>query len=229
MHKWRYVINLCGKELPLVTTRELAKRLSKLNGSSSIRAGLCKESEELSRIRYPVTYNRHKTDYVVHRDRRLGSPPFDVKTQYYKSEAYVMVSYDFAKYLTTDATALRVHRFFKECKNPEEHFYATMFRWPRAPGGYDPALAQADSYYSTESVFWTFGGRRCRGKEVHNVCIAALGDLHEILTRLKWPATHMFHNKYFLEEDHAVMDCMEAALVRRNQEEFLEECTGGGH
>ena len=33
--KWRYVINLCGKELPLATTHEVVTKLAKLNGSSS--------------------------------------------------------------------------------------------------------------------------------------------------------------------------------------------------
>ena len=33
-HKWRYLINLCGKELLLVTNREV--ELMKLNSSSSI-------------------------------------------------------------------------------------------------------------------------------------------------------------------------------------------------
>ena len=34
--RWKYVINLCGRELPLMTNREIVQSLMKLNGSSAI-------------------------------------------------------------------------------------------------------------------------------------------------------------------------------------------------
>ena len=46
VHKWKFVINLCGKELPLVTNREMVSRLLKLNGSSSIFAEPSGKSKE---------------------------------------------------------------------------------------------------------------------------------------------------------------------------------------
>ena len=35
--KWKYLLNLCGKELPLLTSKEMVQKLVKLNGSSSLR------------------------------------------------------------------------------------------------------------------------------------------------------------------------------------------------
>ena len=34
----------------------------------------------------------------------------------------------------------------------------------------------------------------------------------------------MFHNKYFMERDHTVMDCLEEQLVVRNRLEYEKDC-----
>ena len=34
----------------------------------------------------------------------------------------------------------------------------------------------------------------------------------------------MFHNKYFMERDHTVMDCVEEELVIRNKQEYERDC-----
>lgn len=223
VYKWKYVINICGKELPLITTRELVSRLMKLNGSSSIKAFKTPNTEEdMSRIKYRVKLNGDKTNIVVDYKYPLGKPPFDVSSQYYKSEAYVIVSHSFATFLTTNTIARKVHRFFKNCKNPEEHFYATMYRWPNAPGGYNPKYENL--YIFTESVFWNFAGhRKCR--ELHKVCITSLDDLHEIVSS-KLSVDHVFHNKYFMDYDHTIMQCMERDVVETNKLEFQMECSG---
>ena len=51
--KWRYVINLCGKELPLKSNHEIISRLIKLNGMSMIVAWKIPPSEgqTISRLR----------------------------------------------------------------------------------------------------------------------------------------------------------------------------------
>ena len=51
-------------------------------------------------------------------------------------------------------------------------------------------------------------------------------DLHRVrskvnINNLKGP---MFHNKYFMEKDHIVMDCMEEELVIRNRLEYEKDC-----
>lgn len=37
----------------------------------------------------------------------------------------------------------------------------------------------------------------------------------------------MFHNKYFMERDHTVMDCIEEEIVNRNKEEYKRDCASG--
>ena len=46
-------------------------------------------------------------------------------------------------------------------------------------------------------------------------------DLKVNDSSLKGP---MFHNKYFMERDHTVMDCVEEQLVIRNRLEYMKDC-----
>lgn len=34
----------------------------------------------------------------------------------------------------------------------------------------------------------------------------------------------LFHNKYFMERDHTVMDCIEEELISRNKLEYERDC-----
>lgn len=220
-HKWQYLINLCGKELPLHTNREIVSRLRKLNGSSSVMPYKCNITsfEYISRIRYPSMLNRRETQLVVDHNHHLENPPFDPKTQFYKSKAYVALSHAFARFLATNSTALKVYKFFKKCQNPEEHFYATMYMMPGVPGGYDRRLR--DSYVHVESVYWWFLKHRCSGRVVRDVCVVGIGDLEWVLEK---EGDHLFHNKYSMEFDHTVMNCVEQRLVHRNRREYQQEC-----
>ena len=37
-------------------------------------------------------------------------------------------------------------------------------------------------------------------------------------------STVMFYNKYFMEYDHVVMDCMEKRIVEQNKLEYDRDC-----
>ena len=41
---------------------------------------------------------------------------------------------------------------------------------------------------------------------------------------LKHPKGPFFHNKYYMERDRTVMDCMEEQLVSRNRKEYEIDC-----
>ena len=210
-HKWKYLLNLCGKELPLVTNREMVLRLAKLNGRSSVRAYKT-PAEFMHRIKYLVELNEEKTE-IGNKSKLLGDPPFNI-SQLYKSRTFVALSYQFARFLHTNDTAIEIHEFFKKCANPEEHFYATMFMLPGAPGGW----ANGNDYFNLESVFWIRDGHEiCRGKVVHKVCVVGVGDLPRIV---EMAGGHFFHNKYFMEYDPVVMSCMEERIIQMNKLEY---------
>ena len=223
--KWRYVINLCGKELPLVTNQELVLHLKALKGSSSVVTHKASEEEVRKRIRYKAVLNKRRTRAVTS-SIPLGSPPFDIKI--YKGSSYNAFSYVFADFLLTDTKAQIIHRFFLDCKNPEEHFYASVFMMHGVPGGYNRQLSEHKSYVRVARAIWCSEDRKCsfgfycHGQVLHDVCITDSADLPAIM---KSSADgHMFHNKYFSEMDHTVMDCMEERIVAENKEDYGQDC-----
>ena len=80
---------------------------------------------------------------------------------------------------------------------------------------------------------WVTGQRKTQAEQycksgyiVHNICIMTSADLSSVhrqvnIKRLRGP---MFHNKYFMERDHTVMDCLEEQLVVRNRLEYEKDC-----
>ena len=74
-HKWKYLLNLCGKELSLITNREMVSRLVSLNGSSFIWAYKPSDPWVMSRIKYSWKLNKDETE-MVKNTSELGDPPF---------------------------------------------------------------------------------------------------------------------------------------------------------
>jgi len=200
--KWKYSINLCGKELPISTNHEIVSHLLKLNGSSAINAfQMGKSSREW---------------------RRLGKQAIPFKLPYFKSQSNIAMSFEFIKFLLSSEKAKVLYKFFSKCKSPEEHFYATVFRMPGVPGGFDPNLPPK-FYVNVERAFWMFKPTACNGRTVHNICIVTAGDMKAVLKISNFGASAMFHNKYFMKDDHAVMDCAEERIVWHNMAEYQEE------
>ena len=78
--RWRYAINLCGRELPLKTNREIVQSLIKLNGSSAMNSG--EVPPNLARL------NFRSVSYNVRRIRKkLGPVPYGL--QFYKFISYM--------------------------------------------------------------------------------------------------------------------------------------------
>ena len=200
--KWKYVINLCGKELPLATNHEIVSHLVKLNGSSAISPRLIPKSES-------ETYSR----------LRGGKIPFHLP--FYKSMTYMGLSYDFASFLITNSTAIKVRQFFESCFIPEEHFYAVLSAIPGVPGGFNPNVLRV----TIDHYIWKKreDRKRCNGKVVHNICIPKVDDLSRIMKETRNGDKALFHNKYFMDYDHTLMDCMEEELIARNKREFVDD------
>ena len=125
-YPWRYVITLCGKEIPLRTNREMVQALSKLNGTSAIKLSTL----NTVRTRYEF---RHilKNGAVVQTEERLGPIPFNLTMQ--KSTAYVALTEPFVDFLLHNKTAVTFRKYMENTKIPDEHFIATLFTVPGKP------------------------------------------------------------------------------------------------
>jgi len=207
--KWNYVINLCGKELPLSSTHEIVGHLNKLNGTSVINSR-----------KVPAT----ETGTM----KRLRGRPIPYSLTLYKSMTYMSLSYKFINFLLTNFVAKELFRFFKTCHAPEEHYYATVYMLTGAPGGYDPKMRK--NFFKTDNYFWRNreyvkkNGKRCSGLIIHNICIVDVGDLQRILQATNNGKSAFFQNKYLMEHDHVVMDCMEERIVDKNRLEYEKDC-----
>ena len=70
---------------------------------------------------------------------------------------------------------------------------------------------------------WQFRRKKSKCLEkyfVHNFCILSVSDLPYLrsLTNI-W-----FFNKYRIDYDHVVMDCMEELLLKRHYKEYEVDC-----
>ena len=56
---------------------------------------------------------------------------------------------------------------------------------------------------------------QCSKYHLHGICIPTSADLPQIKRIMEWNV--WFFNKYFMKDDHVVMDCVEEVLVRNNK------------
>ena len=123
---WKYVINLCGKELPLHTTKDIVKKLVSMEGTSAVHTR-------------PIPDSEWRTT------KRLVNKTLPYDLTFYKSMTYTALSASFVTFLKRNNTAQSLYNFFRDSNFPEEHFYATLFHMPGTPGGYNGEKAKSYS------------------------------------------------------------------------------------
>ena len=126
-YPWRYVITLCGKELPLRTNREIVYLLKSLNGTSAVHA-LSTPDWEQKRFTHKWTQDEMQPSKYYPTQELAGPIPFNLTI--YKSMVYFALSPEFVEYVLYDPVAVALIRFLKDAYIPEEHFYSTLFMIP---------------------------------------------------------------------------------------------------
>ena len=236
-HKWRYVINLCSRELPLKTNHHIIECLRNMNGTSVIS---------------PYRIDNYTVNLIFSKSmlaalpKRIKSPLSNLSSEdlekennflknhslkIYKSMAYNALSRSFVQYFLHDHTMQTFREWIvTNCRTPEEYFYAMAFMIPGVPGG-DSSQTPSSNKVNITRVFQTHWkhkntshdfspGETCLGTAVHEICILNSAELPRVYYAMK--SNNWFFNKYFMEEDHVVMDCVEEELVRRNKQEFTQ-------
>ena len=239
--KWHYVINLCGRELPLKTNRYIVESLKLMNTTSVVKPQLLdtytletRFFEVKRRIwsqqncsnctpssgHFSIDFMQRNEEFLKHYGIKL-----------YKSMAYNALSRSFIHHiLHNQKMQLFTKWMLKNCQTPEEHFYATAYMMPKAPGGfYSLKSSLAENIPQVSKAIWKHkktsnyyaSGEECSGKSVHQVCILTSAELPQIKRVMKWNT--WFFNKYFMEDDHVVMDCVEEQLIKANRQEFMHD------
>ena len=230
---WKYVINLCGRELPLKTNRHIVESLKNLNGTNTIHSHLI-DQYTLEHC-FPTTIKRiienNKTCIGGENVTNLNVTTVEACDNFlsennlklYKSMTYNAYSRAFVNFFVNDKFMRELREWLmKNCETPEEHYYAMASVMPNAPWGRSlktlPAVFKAFWKHYSTSPHKTLG-EKCAGKVVHSICILNSAELPRIWDVMRTSEV-WFLNKYFMELDHTVMDCMEEQLIESNKQEY---------
>ena len=226
--RWKYTINLCGRELPLITNREIVQTLMKLNGSSVIKLWEFPKQETLLRFVYKIGL-AHSVYYTIFGYpslswSKLVHMPHGIKL--YKASNYMALTRPFVSFLLTNETAIELREYMKDVIIADEYFYASLYGLPGVPGG-PPEITYHSTTPKVAARIWSHWNPpiMCKGRMVHGSCVLSSGDLASIYSiGVNANKPTFFFNKYFMEWDHVVMDCMEERLVERNKLEYVNDC-----
>jgi hypothetical protein len=227
--RWKYAINLCGREIPLKTNREIVKSLQELKGYSAIDA-------------YPLPgfYKWERFNYKFHLDalgnmhatrEEQAKPPTGIKL--HKSMNFIAASRDFIQFILHDPISIGLHDYLTTALDPEEHFYSSLYVLPHAKGARPPTeLLNKSDIPKVDSFLWVTDpsqeerNKVCPGKTlVHHICILSAMEMQKIHNAaVSSEEVFFFFNKYYLELDPIPMDCMEEALLEANMNEYIKDC-----
>ncbi|KAF6778314.1 hypothetical protein AHF37_02377 [Paragonimus kellicotti] len=196
--KWRYLLNVNEKELPLRTNWELVTALKALNGSNMV---------QLS----PGNWSH-----------RVPSKPLSFNITWRKGSFLVALRREFVRFMLTDRRAVEILEAFRAerdlLKVPDEMFFASLAYNPQlgAPGACIHPVVHKNtdrrSWQLARFVDWNW--RRCVSNRSRNeICIFGVADLPRLM---RMP--HLFANKFLPNFQPVAYDCMEywhACKLRR--------------
>ena len=227
--KWQYVINLCGRELPLKTNRFIIESLEKLDEVSVMNT-------------FPSRIDNSTVKFIFFKAFSTTPPYYSaqyleeyslLKTlgfKIYKSLTYNALSWAFVTHFLHDQSAqLLGDWLIKNCRTPEEFFYSMVYMKPGTPGGYNEKTSFQFQPLHVSMIIWKHDisshnyepGETCQGTAVHQVCILNSAELPHIYQAMS--RNVLFFNKYYMEEDHVVAECVEEELIRMNKQEYVQD------
>ena len=218
---WKYVINLCGREVPLKTNREIVEYLQILKGYSGVNSYPLPEHVRRERFTYKFRPNAHGNN--VQTLEKQAKPPSGIK--FYKSNNFISASRAFVHFILHDPVSIILHDYLTTVLDPEEHFYSTLYNLPQAPGARPPnEIVEWSKVPTVDAFIWISKQTVCHGKKVHAICILSALEMQKIEKSGVCQDFIFFFNKYFLEWDPIPMDCMEERLVEANMDEYRRDC-----
>ena len=222
--QWKYAMILCGKELPFSTNRVIVESLQSLKGASLVDVRSIPVREYWDRFNYFYKPNQQKGK--LYKDKkRTDYLPWNVLI--YKSSNYISASRKFVHFLFENKQVSGIYKFMRTASMPDEEFYATSYMLKTAPKGnssigFKTGIGKGARGMIMAKTFFR-GSVKCSGKVKHFSCILNIRDI-PMLSTLGSKSTYFFFNKYFMEYDHVVMDCMERRIVQQNKLEYQRDC-----
>ncbi len=192
--KWKYLINLCGKDFPLKTNREIVQQLKAYENRN------CVEGYKMHENRTKYTRGTHKL-----------KPPPPYKITIYQGDTYMAATREFIQFEVNDPIAKSLYRFLKDTTVPDENFSPSLNRLPSAPGGSTHPSIECNVRYRKWSHNRKFKERpKCIGMNVRHLCIFGVGYLKHL-----YRIPELFVNKLGYDYDPVAIQCMEEELNYR--------------
>ncbi|CAL9682330.1 unnamed protein product [Knipowitschia caucasica] len=213
--KWKYIINLCGQDLPLRANIELVSELIKLKGRNMLET--CRPTAHKSN-RYKYHYELQDANFEYKRipvktDTTKEPPPHGIEM--FTGSAYFVLSREFVEYMQTSDVVKDFLAWSEDTYSPDEFFWATLVRIPGVPGEVprsEPDIT--DLMSKTRLVKWSYLEESlyppCTGQHRRSVCIYGVGELHWLLNYGHW-----FANKFDPAVDLVIIQCLEENLQKK--------------
>jgi len=104
--RWKYAINLCGREVPLQTNRGIVRSLVELNSTSVVNAHEISEAD-MNCFAFKVALDFHGHAYYT--QTQLGPVPLDIEI--YKAMNYMALSRPFISFLLNSKAAIVFRKY----------------------------------------------------------------------------------------------------------------------
>ena len=218
-HRWKYVINIGGQELPLKTNREMVGVLRAMEGASGVHGWPISPQTFEDRFTWEVKFD-YQENRAVKTDTRLPAVPHNITI--YKNTHFCALTRVFLKFMLFNQKAVDFRNFMRRVWVPEEEYYSSLYKIPEAPSGH----LSTKNIPLINAILWTYSDadfEACKGGYmVHHICILTIEELGYIFSNgVNSDHPKFFFNKYYMEHDHVVMDCMEERLYEQNTLEYL--------
>ena len=214
---WKYAMIMCGKELPVSSNRRMVDTLIDMNGASVVNA----HDVPPQQLEYNFGWY-FKPDPATGKLIKIGPRKTKLDVKIYKSMNYIAASRSFVNFLLKNIRAQHIRQFMSTASMADEEFYATTYMLPEAPKGH--CGSDCKPVWATKTFFLRDMPKGvCAGKSAHFSCVLSILDLPFLTKYSRSDTTYFFFNKYFMDYDHVVMDCMERSIVKQNKWEFVRD------
>ncbi|XP_068127816.1 beta-1,3-galactosyl-O-glycosyl-glycoprotein beta-1,6-N-acetylglucosaminyltransferase 4-like [Hyperolius riggenbachi] len=215
--QWKYVINLCGQDMPIKSNYELVSEMKKLNGENMLETFRPSHDKKERYMYHHRPRFSFRGDYMIVPQNtylKKTPPPFGIEM--FAGSAYFVLSHAFIKYIFSSPFVKEFLEWSKDTYSPDEHFWATLVRLPGVPGEIPRSQDDVTVFDSkTRLVRWSFikSNPPCSGTYIRDVCIYGAAELQWLIK-----SEHWFGNKFDPKVDPVSVECLIGKLAEQQRE-----------
>ncbi|MEE6458584.1 hypothetical protein FKM82_000352 [Ascaphus truei] len=217
--QWKYVINLCGQDMPLKSNFELVSELKRLNGKNMLETS---RPSDVKKERYTYHHEIKEVPYSDYMKMPLKTtilkdpPPSNIEM--FVGSAYFVLSRPFIRYIFDSPVVRDFLSWSKDTFSPDEHFWATLARLPGIPGEIPRTDADVTDLQSkARLVKWSYLEDHlyppCTGTHIRSVCIYGAAELRWLIKYGHW-----FANKFDPKVDPILVKCLIEKLEEQQRD-----------